>query len=191
MYNRSFSLVSPQNSMLLLIDIQERLVPSVYCGDMLVFNVQRLITAANSLGTSVIVSEQYPEKLGATVPGISQILLTGTKIFTKKSFSICAVPEFSTYIENEPASKVIICGVELHVCVLQSAFDLMLLGKEVVIITDACACRFRNDYEMALRRLDSAGATLSTTETIMFEWCETANNTAFRTISKLAKERLS
>ncbi|MDR0391552.1 MAG: isochorismatase family protein [Planctomycetaceae bacterium] len=190
MYNRSFSLVSPQNSLLLLVDIQERLVPSVYFGDMLVFNVQRLITAANVLGTSVVVSEQYPEKLGATVPTIGQILLTGTKVFTKKSFSVCAVPEFSTYIENEPVSKVIICGIELHVCVLQSAFDLMLLGKEVVIVTDACACRFRNDYEMALRRLDSAGATLSTTETIMFEWCETANNTAFRTISKLAKERL-
>ncbi|MDR2643186.1 MAG: isochorismatase family protein [Planctomycetaceae bacterium] len=191
MYNRSFSLVSAQNSLLLLIDIQERLVPSVYCGDMLVFNVQRLITAANTLGTPVIVSEQYPEKLGATVPGIGQILLTGTKIFTKKAFSVCAVPEFVTHIENEPASKIIICGVELHVCVLQSAFDLILLGKEVVIVTDACACRFRNDYEMALRRLESAGATLSTTETIMFEWCETANNTAFRTISKLAKERLS
>jgi nicotinamidase-related amidase len=177
--------------MLLLIDIQERLVPSVYCGDMLVFNVQRLITAANTLGTSVVVSEQYPEKLGPTVSGVSQILITGTKIFTKKSFSVCAVPEFSTYIEGEPATKIIICGIELHVCVLQSAFDLMLLGKEVVIITDACACRFRNDYEMALRRLESAGATLTTTETIMFEWCESAAHTAFRTISKLAKERLN
>ncbi|MDR2761036.1 MAG: isochorismatase family protein [Planctomycetaceae bacterium] len=191
MYNRSFSLVSSHNSLLLLLDIQERLVPSVYCGDMLVFNAQRLIIAANELNTSVIVSEQYPEKLGPTVSGIGQYLRTGTKVFTKKSFSVCAIPEFATFIESETASKVIICGIELHVCVLQSAFDLMLLGKEVVIITDACACRFRNDYEMALRRLESAGATLATTETIMFEWCETATNPAFRTISKLAKERLN
>jgi nicotinamidase-related amidase len=181
--------MSAQNSLLLLIDIQERLVPSVYCGDMLVFNVQRLIMAANALKTQVVVSEQYPEKLGLTVPAITQNLLTGTKMFTKKSFSVCAVPEFSSFIENEPAQKVIICGVELHVCVLQSAFDLMLLGKEIVIVTDACACRFRNDYDAAIRRLDSAGATLATTETVMFEWCETAANPAFRTISKLAKAK--
>ncbi|MDR1290954.1 MAG: isochorismatase family protein [Planctomycetaceae bacterium] len=190
MYNRSFSLVSPQNSLLLLVDVQERLVQTVFGGDMVAFNVQRLVNAANILGTSVIVSEQYPEKLGSTLPSISQILLTGTKMFTKKSFSICAIPEFAAIIENEPATKIVICGVELHVCVLQSAFDLMLLGKEVLVVTDACSCRFRNDYEMALCRLDSAGATLTTTETIMFEWCETADNLAFKTISKLAKERV-
>ncbi|MDR1478737.1 MAG: isochorismatase family protein [Planctomycetaceae bacterium] len=191
MYNRSFSLASPQNSLLLLIDVQERLVQSVFGGDMLTFNVQRLINSANVLGTSVIVSEQYPEKLGATVPGISQILLTGTKIFTKKSFSICAIPEFSDLIENEPVTKMIICGIELHVCVLQSAFDLLLLGKEVLIVTDACSCRFLNDYDMALRRLESAGATLTTTETVMFEWCESADNIAFKSISRFAKERIN
>jgi nicotinamidase-related amidase len=175
----------------MMVDMQERILSAAAGGDMVVFNACRLIEAANEFSIPVFVTEQYPEKLGETVPAIAKLLIAGTRCFTKRAFSICSIGELCELVEERVEPKVVICGVELHVCVLQSAFDLMAIGKEVIVVTDACACRFQNDYDIALRRLESAGATLTTTEMTMFEWCETSDTAAFKKISKLAKERLN
>jgi len=190
-YQRSSLLLSPENSLLFVVDVQERLMPVIAQGDSIVFNVQRLLEAAQVLDIPVIVSEQYPKGLGATVIDVARIIPKATPIITKRSFSVCAVEEIRREIENRNVSKIILCGVEGHICVLQSAFDLLTMGKEVVLVTDASGSRFQYDYQTALRRLESSGVTLITTESVLFEWCNTSEHPQFKIISRLAKKELN
>jgi nicotinamidase-related amidase len=188
MYQRSFSLLSPENSLLLVIDIQERLMPVIAKGDAVIFNARRLLESARVLGVPVIISEQYPKGLGATVTEVAQAVPKTTPIIAKKSFSVGAVEAIQQAIENYSVPKIVLCGVETHVCILQSALDLLAMGKEVILVTDAVGSRFLIDQEMAFRRLESSGVTLTTTESLMFEWCGTSEHPQFKTISRLAKE---
>jgi nicotinamidase-related amidase len=189
MYQRSFSLLSPENSLLFVIDIQERLMPVMNKSDTIIFNARRLLDSAQLLGVPIIVSEQYPKGLGATVSEVALTIPRTTPIIAKKSFSVCAVEEIQREIEKYSASKIILCGVETHVCILQSAFDFLTMGKEVVLVIDAVGSRFPIDDEIAIRRLESSGVTLATAESIMFEWCGTSEHQHFKTISRLAKEK--
>jgi nicotinamidase-related amidase len=113
-YQRSSSLLSPENSLLFIVDVQERLMPAIVLGDSIVFNVQRLLEAAQVLDIPVIVSEQYPKGLGATVIDVVRIIPTSAPIIAKRSFSICAVEEIRREIDNRNVPKIILCGVEGH-----------------------------------------------------------------------------
>ncbi|MDR2115267.1 MAG: hydrolase [Planctomycetaceae bacterium] len=188
MYQRSFSLLSPENSLLFVIDIQERLMPAISKGDTIIFNTRRLLNSAQLLGVPIFVSEQYPQGLGATVTEIALAIPETAPVIAKKSFSICAVEEIERELEKHSASKIILCGVETHVCILQSAFDFLAMGKEVILVIDAIGSRFPIDEATAIRRLESSGVTLATAESIMFEWCGTSEHPQFKTISRLAKE---
>lgn len=191
MYQRSFSLLSPENSQLLVIDIQERLIPSIKHADRIVFNTRRLLNGATAMGIPIVVSEQYPKGLGPTLPVLDDVLAEGTPRIAKKSFSVCETESLRRAIEANEVPKIILCGVEAHVCVLQTAFDLLALGREVYVVVDAVGSRFKNDSKIALRRLESAGVTLTTTESILFEWIQSAEHPQFKTISNLAKEKMN
>jgi nicotinamidase-related amidase len=182
--------LSPENSLLVIVDVQERLLPAVQNPPRVVFNTRRLLEGARLLSVPVIVSEQYPQGLGNTVKELVPYIPEGTAVLPKKSFSVYDDEHLRTAIDTHQRSQIILCGVETHVCVLQSAFDLQRAGKEVCVVTDAVASRFTDDMQMALRRFESSGIVLTTTESLLFEWCRTAEHPQFKEFSRLAKESL-
>jgi len=109
-------------------------------------------------------------------------------VLPKKSFSIYDDEPIRTEIDNLKRSQIILCGVEAHVCIQQSAFDLLRAGHEVYIIVDAIGSRFAEAQQTALRRFESSGMALTTTESLLFEWCRTADHPQCKTFSRLAKE---
>ncbi len=164
-------------------------MPAIRQADQIIANTRRLVLGANELGVRVNATEQYPQGLGPTVAAIAEVFPEDVRPLPKKSFSCLGCPEFSDRIDREHYQNIFLCGVETHVCVLQTALDFLERGKTVFLLTDALGSRFLPDHETALRRLEQAGAVLTTTETTLFEWCRTADNPTFKKISRLVKER--
>jgi len=178
----------PENSLLVIVDIQERLLQAVLQPQQIVFNARRLLEAAQAISVPVVVTEQYPQGLGNTVQELVPHIPAGTAVLPKKSFSIYDDEHIRTEIDNHRRSQIILCGMEAHVCVQQSAFDLLRAGHEVYIVVDAIGSRFADHRDTALRRFESSGMALTTTESLLFEWCRTADHPQFKMFSRLAKE---
>jgi nicotinamidase-related amidase len=181
----------PETSLLVIIDVQERLLSAVQNPQQIIFNVRRLLEGARLINVPVVISEQYPQGLGRTVKELIPYMPDGTTVLPKKSFSIYDDESIRMAIDSHQRSQVILCGVESHVCVLQSALDLLRAGREVYIVVDAIGSRFTDDQNMALRRLETDGVVLTTTESLLFEWCRTAEHPQFKEFSRLAKESVS
>lgn len=168
-------------SALCVIDVQERLLPAMAEGERVVARCRRLAEAARLVSVPTLLTEQYPKGLGPTVAALAEIL---PPPLTKMSFSCCGEPGFGRAI---PAgvSAFVLCGIETHVCVAQTALDLMATGTSVFIAVDAVTSRHSIDHETALRRLTAAGAILTTSEAILFEWCGSAEHPQFQAIRRL------
>jgi nicotinamidase-related amidase len=177
--------MSPGDTLLLVVDVQERLAPAIAGHKRVEWNIRRLIDGAKALGLPVLATEQYPKGLGPTVPELAGRL---GPIPAKLTFSCCGCPETLRQLERRGVHKILVCGIEAHVCVQQTVLDLLSHGWRVYVAADAVGSRRAIDYRVALRRMDSAGATLTTTEAALFEWCEAAGTPEFREISRLAKE---
>lgn len=184
-YLRSPELMSAHDTALLVVDVQLRLIPVIAHHARVVWNVRRLIDGARVLGLPVIATEQYPAGLGATVPELADRL---GEVPAKLSFSCCGCPEAFASLEKSGVHRLLVCGVEAHVCIQQTVLDLLASGWRVYVAVDAVGSRFAIDYETALKRMDSAGATLTTTEGALFEWCQVAGTPQFKQISQLARE---
>jgi nicotinamidase-related amidase len=178
-------LMSAEDTALLVVDVQQRLVPVIAGHSRVVWNVRRLIDGARVLGLPVIATEQYPSGLGPTVPELAQRL---GSVPAKLSFSGCGCPEAFAPLEQKGVHKLLVCGIETHVCVQQTVLDLLSSGWRVYVAVDAVGSRFAVDHETSLRRMDSAGATLTSTEAALFEWCRVAGTPQFKQISQLARE---
>ena len=194
---RSPELMSGDDTVLLVVDMQERLVPVVRNHERLAWNVGRLLAAARLLGVPAIATEQYPRGLGPTLPGIAAGLSAaglsaagecGGAIPAKLTFSAYGCEVARTQLAALGRPNVLVCGIETHVCVLQTALDLGHAGYRVFLCEDAVESRSENDRRIALRRLESAGATLTTVESALFEWCYEAGTPAFKQISQLVKQ---
>jgi nicotinamidase-related amidase len=186
---RSPELMSRGDTGLVVVDVQEKFVPAINQIERVAWNVRRLVDAAKILGMSVTGTEQYPKGLGPTVPELAKRL---GRLSAKLTFSCGGCPEFAATLDqwrSRGIFKILICGIETHVCIQQTAMDLMADGWRVYVAADAVGSRFELDHRTALGRMDSAGATLTSTEAAMFEWCETAAAQEFKQISKLAKEQ--
>ena len=184
---RSPELISRACSALLVIDVQQKMLANIGQQEQIVWNIDRLISGAGLLQVPVSVSEQYPEKLGATVEPLRQRL--GAAI-PKRMFSCRECEKIFESWRSTEIRQVIVCGIETHVCVLQTAFDLMSEGFSVYIVADAIGSRTELDHQIALRRLETCGAVLTTTESVLFEWCESSAIPEFKQISKLITESL-
>lgn len=184
--------MSRDDTVLLVVDMQERLVPVVRNQERLVWNVGRLLEAARLLGVPALATEQYPRGLGATLPGIAAGLAatgeSGGAIPAKLTFSAYGCEAAREQLAALGRPNVLVCGIETHVCVLQTALDLGHAGYRVFLCEDAVESRSENDRRIALRRLESAGATLTTVESALFEWCFEAGPPAFKQISQLVKQ---
>jgi nicotinamidase-related amidase len=172
---------------LLVIDVQEKLVPFIHAKDALIRNIAFLIDAAKLLGVPVQGTEQYPKGLGATVPELAQRL---PKLPDKVGFSCCIVPAITDNLRRAARSKVVLAGMETHVCVQQTALDLLAQDFRVFIPVDAVGARYPLDHEYALRRMEKAGAILTTAETCLFEWLGGADHPQFKQASKMVQERM-
>jgi nicotinamidase-related amidase len=182
---RSPELMSRGDTALLVIDVQEKLLPAIADGPRVAWNVRRLIDAAKALGLPVAATEQYPKGLGPTVPELAERL---GPMPSKLIFSAGGCPEIFADLRDRGFHKILICGIEAHVCVAQTTFDLLADGWRVYVAVDAVGSRFEIDRRTALGRMDSAGATLTTVEAAMFEWCDAAGTPEFKEISRLARE---
>jgi nicotinamidase-related amidase len=183
---RSEQLMAPENTILVVIDFQEKLLPAMRGSKTIEFNAGRLLDAADCFDIPVVATEQYPQGLGPTVSKIAKRITE--PIIEKKEFSAFATTERFGQLRRQGKLNAVICGIESHVCVLQTAFDLMSDGWRTFIAVDAVSSRFKQDRRTAITRLEGAGATLVTTEMTMFEWCRTAEHPEFKHISRLARE---
>ncbi len=178
-------LTAPRGA-LLVIDVQEKLLAAIPDRERLVANAVRLIRGAKILDVPSWGSEQYPEGLGSTVAAIADLI---PERCSKLTFHCCATARILEQLYGRHIRHVTLAGIEAHVCVAQTALELLDLGFRVQIPADAVASRHDSDQKFALRRLENAGATISTTEAVLFEWCETADRPEFKAISGLVKER--
>jgi nicotinamidase-related amidase len=179
--------MSARDTGLLVIDVQTKLMAKIPNADALVRNIAFLIDAAQLLGMPVQATEQYPKGLGATVPELAARLPHRPD---KLAFSSCAAPSVIENFHLAACPKIVLAGIETHVCVLHTALDLLAHGFRVYLAADALASRYPVDYEMALRRSEQAGAVVTTSETCVFEWIGGSDHPRFKEISRLVQERM-
>jgi len=183
---RSPEMMRRQDTALLVVDVQERLIAVLPDHERISWNIRRLLDAANVLGLRAYATEQYPEKLGGTLAVLAERLETNTA--SKLSFSCGDCGEIFAEWRESGIQRVLVCGIETHVCVQQTVLDLLASGYQVNVAVDAVGARHAIDHEVALRRMEASGALLTTTESAFFEWCERAGTVEFKKISTLAKE---
>ena len=181
---RSPELMSRHDSALLVVDVQGKLIGMIPGHERIVWNIGRLLDGAKVLGVPAFATEQYPQGLGKTVDELAKRL---EAIPAKLTFSCGGCPEIFADLQQRGIFKILVVGIEAHVCIQQTVFDLMHAGFQVYLAVDAVGSRFDLDYQTALRRMDSSGATLTTTESALFEWCEVAGTPEFKQISALIR----
>jgi nicotinamidase-related amidase len=176
-------LIDRDRSVLLLVDLQERLVPALHEGDVVVQRTRRCAEAARLLDVPVRATEQHPAGLGPTV-GALRGLADG--VLAKTSFSAAADPGWPGLLPPG-ATQLVVAGCEAHVCVLQTVLGLLDSGLEVAVVADAVGSRFPADRAAALERAARAGAEVVTSEMVLFEWLRDAAHPRFREVQKLLR----
>ena len=182
-YEKSSGKLSPKVNALLIIDVQEKIIRAILNKDLITKNIKKLIDAYQILEENIFVSEQNPFKLGAT---ISELLPKSRfKKIEKMEFSLANIQEFLKELKNKKITNLIVCGIETHICIQQIVLDCLQKGFEVILASDAMSSRNRVDHEIALQRMIQKGAILTTTESIIFELCKTADRKEFKEIRNI------
>jgi len=179
--------MNADDSALIVIDVQEKLMPLISGHERLAWNVGRLIDGATELAVNIRATEQYPKGLGGTVTSIAD-KLAQSDFAEKTMFSCRECDQVFGELSDSGIHNLLLCGIETHVCVAQSALDLVSQGFNVFVCVDAVGARGKVDHETALRRLEASGVMLTTTEAALFEWCEKSGSDSFKTISKLVQQ---
>lgn len=175
-----------EESVAVIVDVQERLYPHIHDHDQLSKNLHILIEGLITLDVPIIVTEQYKKGLGETIPEISD-LIKNFPHSEKLAFSCCEEPSFMELICKEAKKNVIIAGIESHICIMQTAFDLLDKGYRPVIIEDCVASRNYENKRIAINRFLQSGITVTSSESLLFELCRIAKGETFKAISKIVK----
>jgi nicotinamidase-related amidase len=177
------------NAVLVVIDVQEKLMPVIDRADSVIRNVERLVRGCHIVGVPALLSEQYVKGLGPTVEPVRTAFeaTAGYKPLEKACFSAHGCDAFAAQLAALDRRQIVVCGVETHVCVYQTVRDLLSAGLSVTIVGDAVSSRTPENKEIALRRMLADGAQLSSTEMALFELTVTSGTDEFRAISKLVK----
>ncbi len=173
-------------SLLLIIDVQAAMRKVMGSWEATVARVRQLGRAANALGVPVLVTEQYKKGLGPTDPELLQGLQI-SRVFQKEHFSACLEPTFLPEVQAFRRNRIVVAGMETHVCVLQTALDLIQSGFQVHLAADAVASRADQNREIAIDLLRQAGAVVSSAEIVIFQWARRANTAEFRRILPIVK----
>ena len=187
-------LIRRNDSLLLVIDIQEKLAPQIHDTETVTRNAVRLIEGARMLDVPTFVSEQYVKGLGPSVAEIRNAAsreignsAVNPKFFEKTHFSCAAEPGIIDLLRQAGRPQIIIAGSETHVCVLQSALGLLGAGFEVFLVADAASSRTAENRQAAINRMQTAGVGIVTTEMVLFEWLHKAGTDTFRALLPLIK----
>ncbi|MBW8332743.1 MAG: hydrolase [Prolixibacteraceae bacterium] len=175
-----------QNTVGLVIDIQERLVPVMEESEQFVENCSKLIQGLQILGLPLLVTQQYTKGLGETVEEIKSVI-KDFQFIEKKDFSCFDEPTVAEKLALSGIQNVIICGIESHVCVLQTAIDLKEAGYTPVVVMDCVSSRSFDTIDLAMERFRHEGILMTSMESILFELTRSAGATEFKEISKLVK----
>lgn len=181
-----FRKIDQNDSLLIIIDVQEKLV-NMLEKRTVEAKTSILATTAKALEIPTIVTEQYPKGLGSTVELVKNNLPENALFFEKTSFSACESEEVTDAIKRTGRKQVILCGIEAHICVLQTALSLINHGYEVYIAKDACASRNKYEFNLAIDRLQQAGSTITCTEMVIFELLASAKHPKFKELQALIK----
>jgi isochorismate hydrolase len=169
---------------LVVIDVQGKLAEAMCGREELFENICRLAKSANLLDIPILVTEQLPEKMGATRNEITAPL-AGAPFITKSSFSGCGEPKFIEALKSGGKKQIVLCGIEAHICVTQTALELLARDFDVYLAADAVSSRSPDNKQLAIERLRHHGAEIITTEMALFEWLRDAAHPAFREVRKL------
>ena len=180
-------LLQASQSQLVVIDMQVKLAPAMdlVALQSVIQNCTTLLQAVTLVQVATLVTEQYSQGLGETLPALKPYL-TNSKIVAKTAFSACAEPLFKQQLHADK-SQIVLLGMEAHICVLQTALDLLSINKQVFVVEDAIISRNTNNKANAIARLQAAGCIVINTESVVFEWLGNANHEAFKAVSKLVK----
>lgn len=175
-----------ENCILVIIDIQGNLAHAMAEKELLFENVKKLIDGMKVFDIPIVVTEQVPEKLGSTIPEIGDQLQDTEKI-SKATFSCCKNQLFVNRLSALKRNQIILTGIETHICVYQTACDLMQTGYEVHCVVDAVSSRTTLNWKVGIQKMLAGGAKLTSTETILFELLKTAEDIRFKEIFKIVK----
>lgn len=174
------------NCVLVIVDVQGKLAQLMHEKERLFENLRRVVKGAQILGIPILWNEQNPLGLGATIPELAE-LLTDQKPLVKYSFSCCGNPEFVEQLLKLGRKQALLVGIETHVCVYQTAVDLVAKDYDVQVVVDAVSSRTPDNKQIGLARMKGYGATLTSAETALFELLRVAEGPQFKAISKLVK----
>jgi isochorismate hydrolase len=180
--------IEREEAVLIVIDVQEVLMKQMdpEMGKQVTQNIKILLNFAKEMAIPILITEQYPKGLGRTTPEIKNELGPNLPI-EKVTFSCCGVETFNEGLGRLKRNRVILIGIETHVCVLQTATDLIQKGYEVYVVADAVCSRKKLDWEIGLRWLEKKGAMIPTTEIIAFQLLKEAGTEEFKRLSKFLK----
>jgi nicotinamidase-related amidase len=179
-------LLTSENTVLTIIDVQGKLAQIMYDKNSLFANLQRIIRGAQTLNIPILWAEQIPEKLGPTVPEISNLLADQQPI-TKASFSCCGEERFIKKLKTLNRKQILIAGIEAHVCVYQTVMDLLASGYEIHVLADAVSSRTLANKEVGLNIMQESGAKIQSVEMVLFELLKRAEGDNFREIIRIVK----
>ncbi|MGI9426097.1 MAG: hydrolase [Hyphomicrobiaceae bacterium] len=175
---------------LLVVDVQERLVPAIHDVEAVVANIARLVRYATILGVPVTYTEHMPERIGHLVSPLRNAGPGDGVVLQKSAFSSWQEPTIAARLQSQRqlgATQIVICGMETHVCVLQTSLDLLAQNFEVLVVADAVGSRTDQNRNLAIGRLERAGAAIVSHEMIAFEWLERGDAPEFKDILPLLK----
>lgn len=182
--SRSPLLMNSGDTLVLVVDVQEKLWPAVDGSRRMLPRIRFLLESAAVLGVPVLATEQYPKGLGRTIGDLAE--LVGRPI-EKMAFSAGVEPGVLAALDRPDLRKIVVVGIEAHICVLQTAMDLLASGYHVYAAVDGVGSRRPMDKDVAVQRMAAAGITLTTVESAVFEWTAVAGTDVFRRISNLVK----
>jgi len=186
-FNIDAHLCNANNSCLVVIDIQTRLTAAMPLKVLarLKRNINILLQSANTLSIPVLATEQYPKGLGPIEPEIVKLLPDNTLKFEKTCFSCTGAENFLQQLNKMGRKQIILVGIEAHVCVLQTAIQLIAEGYQVFVAADGVCSRHRENYEASLKRMSRANVVICNAESILFEWLRDAKHEHFKELSSL------
>jgi nicotinamidase-related amidase len=179
-------MLQSENTLLLIIDVQGNLAHAMHNKQKLVENLQKIIKGVQVLEIPILWVEQNPKGLGPTLKEIAD-LITDIKPISKMSFSCCQNDTFMTALKSLKRKQILITGIEAHICVYQAAVDLLDMGYEVQVVSDAVSSRTEDNQKIGLQKMKDAGAGVTSVETALFELLKVAEDARFKEIIQIVK----
>ncbi len=179
-------ILDPQESLFFIVDIQQKLAPVMYNGEGAIETTYKVLQTVRRLGIPHMVSEQYPAGIGHTVD-VLKPLINNDEVYEKISFSSLKEQSLFDALKEKGRNQIVLCGMESHVCVLQTALELLDEGYQVFVVDDGVASRTTENKTLALARMRQCGAQIVSSEMVMFEWLQRAGTDDFKAILPLIK----